>query len=138
MKNLLYGIYCFLISTLFFLLLPILGTNIVLTGKHKKGFSERLGIIPLNIRRQFTRPIKIWIHAASLGEVRVAISIIRALEEIIPESSILLSTTTEHGHNFALETFEGTVPVIFAPHSFCFCNPGGPDLCFQEYHYIRT
>jgi len=118
MKNLLYGIYCLLLSALFFLLLPIAGAYIISTGKHRKGFSERLGLIPLNIRKQFTGPIKIWIHAASLGEVRVAISIIRALEKFIPESSILLSTTTKHGHTFALETFEGRVPVIFAPIDF--------------------
>ena len=118
MKNLLYGIYCFLISALFILLLPIVGIYIVLTGKHRKGFGERLGIIPLNIRKQFTKPIKIWIHAASLGEVRVAISIIRALEKFIPESSLLLSTTTEHGHSLALETFKGRLPIIFAPIDF--------------------
>lgn len=118
MKTLLYGIYCFIASALFFLFLPVFGIYIVLTGKHRKGFTERLGFIPLNIRKKLTGPIRIWIHAASLGEVRVAISIIRSLKKIIPESSILLSTTTEHGHTFALEYFEGSIPVIYAPIDF--------------------
>jgi len=118
MKTLLYGIYCFLTSALFFLLLPGFCIYIALTGKHRKGFTERLGFISQNIRLQLTGPVKIWIHAASLGEVRVAVSIIRSLKKIIPQSSILLSTTTEHGHAFALESFEGSVPVIFAPIDF--------------------
>ncbi len=118
MKTLLYGIYCFLTSALFFLLLPVIGIYIGLTGKHRKGFIERIGLIPHNIRIQITGPIKIWIHAASLGEVRVAISIIESLKKSIPQSSILLSTTTEHGHTFAIESFKGRIPVIFAPIDF--------------------
>lgn len=114
----LYGIYCLLTSGLFFLLLPVFGIYTGLTRRHRKGFAERLGFIPLHIRQRLSGPARIWVHAASLGEVRVANSIIRALKRFAPEGTILLSTTTEHGHDLALELLGESVPVILAPLDF--------------------
>ncbi len=57
----------------------------------------------------------IWIHGASLGEVRVAAAIIASLREKLPGCSIILSTVTEHGRALASKTFEGKTPVVYAP-----------------------
>ncbi|MBE9592905.1 MAG: hypothetical protein IMF19_05440, partial [Proteobacteria bacterium] len=47
----------------------------------------------------------IWIHAVSLGEVKVASSIINALRQILPTCSVIVSTNTKHGRELATETF---------------------------------
>jgi 3-deoxy-D-manno-octulosonic-acid transferase len=57
-------------------------------------------------------------HAVSLGEIGVAVSVIKALRRIMPGCSILLSTTTPHGREFAEETLGGDVPVVFGPIDF--------------------
>jgi len=53
-----------------------------------------------------------------MGEVRVAASIINALKQIMPNCSLIVSTTTESGRNLALDTFGGSIPVIYAPVDF--------------------
>ena len=44
--------------------------------------------------------------------------IIQSLKQIIPQCSIMLSTTTEHGRKLALETFSEDIPVVYAPIDF--------------------
>jgi 3-deoxy-D-manno-octulosonic-acid transferase len=61
---------------------------------------------------------RIWIHAVSLGEVKVASSIINALRQILPACSVIVSTVTEHGRKLATETFGEDIPVVYAPVDF--------------------
>jgi len=61
---------------------------------------------------------RIWIHAVSLGEVKVAGSIINALRQILPTCSVIVSTTTKHGRELATETFGDNIPVVYAPADF--------------------
>jgi len=61
---------------------------------------------------------RIWIHAASVGEVSVAISMIDALVTARPECAIMVSTTTRHGHEFAVENLDPAIPCIYAPIDF--------------------
>jgi 3-deoxy-D-manno-octulosonic-acid transferase len=57
-------------------------------------------------------------HTASLGEVKVAASIVKALRRMIPGCSLILSTVTEHGRKLARETFGEDIPVVYAPIDF--------------------
>jgi 3-deoxy-D-manno-octulosonic-acid transferase len=61
---------------------------------------------------------RVWIHAVSLGEVKVAVPIIKALRQILPACSVIVSTVTEHGRKLATETFGENIPVIYAPVDF--------------------
>ncbi|MCF8063493.1 MAG: 3-deoxy-D-manno-octulosonic acid transferase, partial [Deltaproteobacteria bacterium] len=58
---------------------------------------------------------RLWIHAVSLGEIQVAASVIRALEEGLPACSVLVSTTTEHGFDSARTILGEEFPLVFAP-----------------------
>ena len=115
---LLYGIYMVLIGGLFLFLLPFFFLYTCVTGKYRQHLKERLGFIPLEAVRQLTGSPRIWIHAVSLGEVKVAGSIIGALRRIMPGCSFILSTMTEHGRTLARETFGDEIPVIYAPIDF--------------------
>jgi 3-deoxy-D-manno-octulosonic-acid transferase len=57
-------------------------------------------------------------HAVSLGEVKIAVPLIKALKKIMPGCSVIISTTTEHGRNLAMETFGEDTPVVYAPIDF--------------------
>ena len=80
-----------------------------------KHFRERLGFLPAKAVKSLSGAPRIWIHGASLGEIRVAAAIIKSLQEKLPGCALIVSTVTEHGRNLALEIFEKDIPVIYAP-----------------------
>jgi len=57
----------------------------------------------------------VWLHAVSLGEVRAAASLIRALREDRPDLPVVVSTTTETGAGAARSL---GVPHFYAPYDF--------------------
>ena len=80
-----------------------------------KHFRERLGFLPPKVVESLSGSPRIWIHGASLGEVRVAGAIVNALQAKLPHCAIVVSTVTEHGRNLALEIFPKEIPVVYAP-----------------------
>lgn len=116
--SLLYSLYIALTCALFILCFPFFLVYAVVTKKHISHLKERLGFLSCEAISPLSGFPRIWIHAASLGEVKVAESIIEALRRMIPGCSIILSTITEHGHKLARETFGEEIPVIYAPLDF--------------------
>ena len=116
--NIFYLLYRVLTVILLMLLLIPFLLFVLVTGKYRKNFEERFGFIPQKCLKPSTGKPKIWIHAVSLGEIKVANSIISALEELIPRSSILLSSATEHGRELAVEMLGDKVSIIYSPIDF--------------------
>ncbi len=112
------GLYIFVSSILFLLLFPFFCIYTRLTGRYRRHLKERLGLIPQKTLQGLSGSPRIWIHAVSLGEIKVAASIIEAVRRILPKSSILVSTTTEHGRKMAEESFKGMIPVVYSPIDF--------------------
>jgi 3-deoxy-D-manno-octulosonic-acid transferase len=118
MNRILYGAYALACSGLFVSCFPAFYLYSRLAGRYGNHLKERLGFIPAELVRNLAGSPRIWIHAVSLGEVGVAAAIVRALKEILPGCSIIVSTTTEHGRELARKTFEKDIPVIFGPIDF--------------------
>lgn len=116
--NFLYRPYQVLTSGLFIFLLPVFWGYTRITGRHGRHLKERLGFIPQEKAKSLSGSPRIWIHAVSLGEVKVADAIIAVLKRIIPGCSVIVSMFTEHGREMAKETFKEDIPVIFAPIDF--------------------
>jgi len=116
--NILYRLYILITSGLFLTCLPPFWLYTRIRGRYGKSLKERLGYVSRDITQSLTGSPRIWIHAVSLGEIKVARSIINALGNIMPDCSILLSTTTEHGRYMANDTFGDMIPVIYAPVDF--------------------
>ena len=119
--NIFYFIYKVLTVLLIGLLLFPFLIFMQVTGKYKKHLSERFGFIPGDSLKKISSTPRIWIHAVSLGEIKVANSIIASLKVLIPGCSILLSTTTEHGRNLAVELLGDKVSIIYSPIDFFLC-----------------
>ncbi|MFZ5774350.1 MAG: 3-deoxy-D-manno-octulosonic acid transferase [Thermodesulfobacteriota bacterium] len=62
-----------------------------------------------------SRPIRIWLHAASVGEVQVAKALISQLRLQLPEAMVLVSTVTQHGLAVATSQLPDDVPCFLAP-----------------------
>ena len=117
LMSLLYKAYATLSSGIFVAGLPAFWFYTRLTGRFRKGLEERLGLFPAQELRRCHPSRPIWIHAASLGEVRVARSIMNHLEKLVPDCTVILSTNTDHGHDLAHELFD-TGSVVYAPFDF--------------------
>lgn len=84
--------------------------------------SERLGFYPGRIEKRLAGYPRIWIHAASVGEVRVAEAIVSSLFRLIPGCRIVVSTVTEQGQARAKETLGKTALCVYAPLDFIPCT----------------
>ena len=115
--SLLYKAYTTLSSGVFVAGLPPFWLYTRLTGRFRKGLKERLGLVPLQHLRAGPPSRRIWIHAASLGEVKVARSITNHLVRLVPDCGVILSTNTDHGHDLACELFDPE-SVLYAPFDF--------------------
>lgn len=115
--SLIYKAYTTLSSGIFVAGLPPFWLYTRLTGRFRRGLKERLGLFPVQELRHGHPSRRIWIHAASLGEVRVARSIMNHVEKLVPGCNLILSTNTDHGRDFACGLFD-TGSVVYAPFDF--------------------
>ncbi len=113
--NPLYATYTVLVSGIFVSVFPFFWLYSGLTGRYRKGLKERLGLLPQGLAQHLAGFPRIWIHAVSLGEVRVAAPIVESLKKRLPDSSIIVSSTTDHGIDLARQTFGKEVLVLYAP-----------------------
>ncbi|MBV9574647.1 MAG: 3-deoxy-D-manno-octulosonic acid transferase [Acidobacteriales bacterium] len=81
-------------------------------GKYRRGLGERLGRLPLRLRRP-AAPV-IWVHAVSVGEVLAVSRLIEDLKSRFPKHSIVVSTTTDTGQKLAGQRF-GEENVFYFP-----------------------
>lgn len=115
--SLLYKAYTALGSGIFVAGLPPFWLYTRLTGRFRRGLKERLGFLTFQEPRAGHPSRRIWIHAASLGEVRVARSITDHLIKLVPGCEVILSTNTDHGHDLGRKLFDSG-SVVYAPFDF--------------------
>ncbi len=113
--TILYATYLFLTAGLFIFVAPYFWIYTRITGRYRGHIEERLGFVPEKVIERLSGYPRIWIHAVSLGEVKVAAAIIEALSSMMPDCSLILSTSTEHGRDLAVKTLGGKIPVVYAP-----------------------
>ncbi|MHB1587288.1 MAG: lipid IV(A) 3-deoxy-D-manno-octulosonic acid transferase [Acidiferrobacteraceae bacterium] len=82
-------------SLLLWCLLPFAFVRLAIKGVrvpgYWRGWSQRLGFIPVRLEQS------LWIHAVSVGEVRAAVPLVRALHRAYPGRPLLVTTTTPTG-----------------------------------------
>lgn len=112
-----YGFYNVLIGTIFLIGVPFLPLIACLGSRYRNGLLQRLGIYPRDRAGLSADDRPVWIHAASVGEVRSAEPLIGALKAHAPNKKILLSTFTATGNRIA-QQMTGIDRVIFLPLDF--------------------
>ncbi|WP_281492064.1 3-deoxy-D-manno-octulosonic acid transferase [Desulfosarcina cetonica] len=107
--------YTALASGLYLAALPPIYSYVRKNPQRKAILYQRLGYPTVDRRRcPMGRP-RIWMHAVSVGEVKAADAIVRALDARGQRVSIVLTTTTETGQQYALNTLGQRVMARFAP-----------------------
>jgi len=109
-----YLLYNILFTLGFLLALPGLPLLLCCGPRYRDGLGQRLGFYPDNFLPPLRGRRPVWIHAASVGEVRSAEALIGALKSGAAERRIILSTFTATGHRLA-QKITGVDAVIFFP-----------------------
>lgn len=113
--NIFYIIYVLITTVVCILFFPFFFLYTLIRGRCLDDLKERLGLISPCVLSSMSGVPRIWIQAASLGEIRVAEAVIMALKKTIPGVSIIVSTMTEHGRSLASGIFPTEIKVIYAP-----------------------
>ncbi len=88
-------------------------------GKYRHKFGQRLGIYSQRVRERLAGPRPCWIHAVSVGEVRVALRLLESWRSrpTCPDKFVL-STTTSTGFALAEAECPENCEVIYNPTDF--------------------
>lgn len=116
MLNFLYNLF-FPVGFLFFV--PGLLIKYRSRGGWKATYGERFGLFSPERREELaTFHGAIWIHAVSVGETVVALSLIESYLKRFPDRRFILSTTTTTGQELARRRCPANTAVIFCPIDF--------------------
>jgi 3-deoxy-D-manno-octulosonic-acid transferase len=98
------------------ILLPRLLIQLFERGKCGHKFGQRFALYSRGVRSRLValRPWT-WIHAVSVGEVLIALKLIRCMEKKDPRCHFVLSTTTPTGLTLAEREKSETTEVIYNP-----------------------
>lgn len=92
--------------------------RLVIQGKSREGFLQRLGWAP---RLEPAARGRVWLHAVSAGEVVAAAAIARRLNEVAPHLELVVSTTTPAGQQQARKLLAEARAHFYFPFDFLPC-----------------
>ena len=97
-------------STFFIVTGPFFLYRLWRRGKLLPQFEQRFGFYSAKVRARL--PSDLWIHAVSVGEVNIALVLIRRLRELQPGLRVVVSTTTATGFNVAQKQLADELTIV--------------------------
>ncbi|HKP86750.1 MAG TPA: glycosyltransferase N-terminal domain-containing protein, partial [Blastocatellia bacterium] len=94
-----YFLYSLAFSLLFLAMLPYFIYQAIRHGKYAASFKQRMGWLPAKLENDSRQTV--WVHAVSVGEFLAAKPLIERIRREMPESRIVVSTTTLTGQRLA-------------------------------------
>ncbi|HEY9529848.1 MAG TPA: glycosyltransferase N-terminal domain-containing protein, partial [Burkholderiales bacterium] len=103
-----------LYTSLLRLVLPLILARLWWRGRREPGYragvGERLGFYAVA-----AKPKVVWVHAVSVGEVRAAAPLVRALQEALPDHEVLMTCTTAAGRETLSQLYGQSVLSAYFP-----------------------
>ena len=107
----------FIVYDLIFLVIVLITLPVYLfRRKFHREFYKRFGVLPKNLKLE--RPI--WIHAVSVGEVKLVHGLIDELRNIFPDKKFVISTVTPTGQMIARDFIKEGDFLTYLPLDFSF------------------
>jgi len=116
-EKLLYQGYCVMGTVLYGLLWSLLPPLKRLGSRYSYGLEQRLGVYEPGFRPNGKQKC-IWLHASSVGEVQAALLLVHLLRAQLPDTRLMVTTTTEQGQKFAQRKLPEGVACFMAPLDF--------------------
>ena len=99
------------------LILPLVVARLWWRGRREPGYreavAERFGFY-----EDQAKPKVIWVHAVSVGEVRAAAPLVRALQEMLPDHGLLVTCTTAAGREMLKQVYGESVAAAYLPYDY--------------------
>ena len=76
----------------------------LVSGKRRANLLQRLGIAT-GFKKKKNNPLRIWVHALSVGEVRSALPFVQSLKKQKPGAKIIFTASTKTGYETAQQLF---------------------------------
>lgn len=92
---------------------PLWGPALLLRSRYREGLGQRLARYGPELKAIRTAGGVLWVHAASVGEVRAVMPLLERLRTRAAECPLVLSVTTPTGHRLARSLLDG--PVCYLP-----------------------
>ena len=98
--------------------LPVWLPYVLAKRKYRLSLLRRSGFISNNIKNKLQRKPNIWIHAVSVGEFNLAVTLIEKLKPLCPGHQFVVSVTTLTGYEVASKKLTDDDVLIFFPTEF--------------------
>jgi 3-deoxy-D-manno-octulosonic-acid transferase len=112
-------LYNILFILIFVLSAPYYFWRLRRRGNWLPGFAQRFAKYDATLKQALTNRHVIWLHAVSVGEVDICTLLIRALEPLVPNIKIVVSTTTTTGMGELRRHLPNHVSKIYYPLDRC-------------------
>ncbi|HEX6317495.1 MAG TPA: 3-deoxy-D-manno-octulosonic acid transferase [Burkholderiales bacterium] len=99
------------------LALPLVLARLWWRGRREPGYRDGVGE-RFGFYESERRPKIVWIHAVSVGEVRAAAPLVRALQEMLPDHGLLVTCTTAAGRETLKQLYGESVLCAYLPYDF--------------------
>jgi 3-deoxy-D-manno-octulosonic-acid transferase len=97
------------------LALPFVLARLWWRGRREPGYRDGVGE-RFGFYESEPRPKIVWIHAVSVGEVRAAAPLVRALQEMLPDHGLLVTCTTAAGRETLKQLYGESVLGAYLPY----------------------
>ena len=87
-------------------------------GGYRKNFGQRFASYDVDLRARLSNQRSIWVHAVSVGEIAIALKLIRAIEQIDGGARFVLTTTTTTAFASAAKELSHSTELLYAPLDF--------------------
>lgn len=87
-------------------------------GGYRKNFGQRFALYDVDLRARLATQRSIWVHAVSVGEIAIALKLIRAIERIDRAARFVLTTTTTTAFASAKKELPASAELLYAPLDF--------------------
>ena len=111
-------IYNVLFAVVFTAMLPHFLLRMRRRGGYARDFGQRLGRYAPDVSARLGEGGRVWIHAVSVGEVYVALRLMREWRSRLPDERFVLSVTTSTAHAIAERQLDGRDVLIYFPADF--------------------
>ena len=112
-------LYRLFFPLVFAFFLPGLVVKLIRRPGRKNNYAERFGIFSRSRKNALSRMKgAVWIHAVSVGETNVALSLLKKWISVNPERKFVFSTTTTTAQEIAWSKVPKGVEVFFCPIDF--------------------
>ncbi len=96
-------------------LLPRFLLRMARRGGYAKDFMQRIGRYAPEVEARLAGPRRVWVHAVSVGEVYVALNLIKEWRTRRPALRFVLTTTTSTGHALAAREMNPDDVLLYFP-----------------------